>query len=238
MTVLGYAHLAVLLLVLIVVGFAEARLPARAGATSDRRLAANFGLGVLAMLTGLLPWIGPLAAAAWAESGQWGLLRAVEGGALPLAAQSALGLIAISLASYGLHRLMHKVDALWYLHRLHHSDADLDFSTGFRTHPAEAILSSVVIAATVALIGLDPLAVAIALIVLQALDLLAHGNVRLPDRVEHALGQVLATPAIHARHHSAERREHDSNFGNGIIVWDRLFGTFSGRETPKRLGVD
>lgn len=238
MAMVGYAHLAVLLLVLVLASFAEAWRPARAAANGDRRLLTNFGLGVIAMLTGLLPWIGPVAAAALAKAGGWGLLHGGHGLVLPLVAQSVLAILIISLASYGLHRLMHGVDALWLLHRLHHSDANLDFSTGFRTHPLEAIVSSAVIAAVVVSTGLDPVAVAIALIVLQALDLLAHSNVHLPDQAERALGQVLATPAMHARHHSADRREHDSNFGNGIIVWDRLFGTFSGRETPQRLGLD
>ena len=51
---------------------------------------------------------------------------------------------------------------------------------------------------------------------------LEHGNFDLPARLERALGRALITPALHRRHHSVLREEHDSNFGTIFSFWDRL----------------
>jgi sterol desaturase/sphingolipid hydroxylase (fatty acid hydroxylase superfamily) len=37
---------------------------------------------------------------------------------------------------------------------------------------------------------------------------------------------VLVTPDMHRVHHSADRIEHNSNFGFALSVWDRIFGTY------------
>jgi len=230
-------HITVLVSIFLVASVAEAWLPARPLVRDDRRLALNFGLGLGAMLIGWLPWIGPMAAAMKSAKGQIGALRHDSLPDLSWTLEAMLAVVLFSLASYGLHRLMHRFDLLWHVHKLHHQDGQLDFSTGFRSHPLEAILSSICLAIVTVLIGFDPIAVAAALILLQALDLAAHSNVDLPARAEALLGRVIVTPAIHSRHHSANRLEHDSNYGNGLIIWDRLFGTYSGRRSPDRLGL-
>lgn len=233
-----HVHLAVLAVVALFACLGEVLAPARRGVADDRRLLTNFGLGILAMLTGLLPWIPPVAAAALVAERGWGLFNSPLLPAVPLIVQGSTAILAFSLVSYGLHRLMHASDFLWRWHAVHHSDRQLDFSTGFRAHPFEAILSAVSLALTTALLGIDPWAVAAALIVLHALDLASHSNVAMPGAVERLLGQMVVTPAIHARHHSADRGEHDSNFGNGLIVWDRVFGTYSGNRPPQRIGLE
>jgi sterol desaturase/sphingolipid hydroxylase (fatty acid hydroxylase superfamily) len=233
-----YVHLAIFVLVGVLATLGEYGAPARAAVADDRRLLTNFGLGILAMLSGLLPWISPVAAAALVAERGWGVAGGPLLAAVPQSLQSGIAVIAFSLVSYGLHRLMHASDFLWRWHAVHHSDRQLDFSTGFRAHPCEAILASVSLALTSAVLGLDPWAVAAALIVLQALDLASHSNIRVPRRAERLLGQLFATPAIHARHHSANRSEHDSNFGNALIVWDRVFGTYSGACPPQRIGLN
>jgi sterol desaturase/sphingolipid hydroxylase (fatty acid hydroxylase superfamily) len=57
--------------------------------------------------------------------------------------------------------------------------------------------------------------------------------------VERLLGLVLATPTIHRVHHSALRAQTDSNYGGGLIVWDRLFGTYRNPEVEpvERIGL-
>lgn len=235
---LEYMHISVLVSVFALASLAEARFPARRAIHDDKRLLLNFGLGLLAVLVSLLPWIGPVSAAMLSASSDWGMLRQNSTLELPLPVEAALALCLFSLASYGLHRLMHRSDLLWHWHRVHHQDAQLDFSTGFRNHPLEVLLTSVALAVVTGLIGFGPMAVTGALVALQALDLAAHSNVSLPPKVEELLGRVVVTPAMHSRHHSANRIEHDSNYGNGLIIWDRLFGTFSGSQSPERLGQD
>ncbi len=49
--------------------------------------------------------------------------------------------LALDLAVYAQHVVMHKVPWLWRLHRVHHADVDLDVTTGVRFHPLEYLLS-------------------------------------------------------------------------------------------------
>ena len=53
-----------------------------------------------------------------------------------------------------------------------------------------------------------------------------HANMKLPLSVDAVLRQVLVTPDMHRVHHSIQRREHDSNYGFALSIWDRLFGTY------------
>ena len=59
---------------------------------------------------------------------------------LPLAARWILGFVLLDLLRYGLHRAFHSVPLLWRVHQVHHSDPEVDLSTGLRNHPLEAIV--------------------------------------------------------------------------------------------------
>jgi len=54
---------------------------------------------------------------------------------------------------------------------------------------------------------------------------------------EQSISNVIITPALHRTHHSADRREHDSNYGIVLAVWDRLFGTRK-ESVPEKIGLD
>ncbi len=55
---------------------------------------------------------------------------------------------------------------------------------------------------------------------------LQHANVSLPKGLENALGKLIITPVIHRHHHSIVRAEHDSNYGDSLVLWDKIFGSF------------
>jgi sterol desaturase/sphingolipid hydroxylase (fatty acid hydroxylase superfamily) len=61
--------------------------------------------------------------------------------------------------------------------------------------------------------------------VMLAGSLFKHIDARISPRTEAVLSAVLATPGLHRLHHSADPAETDTNFGNTLIIWDRLFGT-------------
>jgi sterol desaturase/sphingolipid hydroxylase (fatty acid hydroxylase superfamily) len=214
---------------------AEHRAPDRAADTGDRRLLVNFGLGALGALIASLPWISAFGAAAWSRDRGWGLTAVVD---LPIPVEAVLIFVMISLQSYWSHRLLHRVDWLWWLHRVHHNDASVDLSTSFRGHPLEYAIDALLRAAVVAVLAPGVTALVAALLVQQIMTVMTHANVRLPEQVSRTLGTVLTTPALHLRHHASDRREHDSNFGNVVIVWDRLFGTFSANPPQSPLGLE
>src|SRR5262249_44843206 len=58
-------------------------------------------------------------------------------------------------------------------------------------------------------------------------NLLEHGDIDLPGRIEAHIGRVLVTPALHRRHHTRTRPARDTNFGTIFSLWDRLLGTLT-----------
>jgi sterol desaturase/sphingolipid hydroxylase (fatty acid hydroxylase superfamily) len=155
--------------------------------------------------------------------------------ALPLWLKVAVSLLLLDLVIYLQHRYFHYQPLLWRLHRVHHTDLDIDVTTGNRFHPLEIIISLLLKLAAVALLGAPVVAVVIFEAVLNAASQFNHGNISIPPGLDSKLRLVVVTPDMHRVHHSIIPRETDSNFGFNIPLWDRLFHTY--RAQPQ-LGHD
>lgn len=204
--------------------------------SSSGRYLVNFGLPIIGMvLFAALP-LGSAGTALLAREHGWGLFNLID---MPAPLVLLAALTVRTLAMYWLHRIMHAVPVLWRVHRVHHTDPVLDVSTGLRHHPLEQLLGAPVALAVVVALGLPLWAALLTDAVLLAGALLKHLDGDLPKPVERWAALVLATPTVHRLHHSAAVAETDSNFGNLVIVWDRLFGTFRdpAQGNPARLGL-
>jgi sterol desaturase/sphingolipid hydroxylase (fatty acid hydroxylase superfamily) len=137
------------------------------------------------------------------------------------------GLLVNELFLYAIHRLEHRVFPLWRLHVVHHSDSELDASTGLRHYPVEAALHGLLGTAIFVALGV-PAWVGISIgIIGYVIGVTQHANVRVfAPGVDRALQWVLVTPDMHRVHHSIRRAEHDANYGNVLSIWDHLFGTY------------
>lgn len=158
-----------------------------------------------------------------AASGWHGPLAAL--GEVAPAVAILLGLLALDLRKYAIHRAKHAFAPLWALHRSHHNDTEMDFTTRFRFHPGETLvdeLSGFVVAAALG-VGADTFLLYRALLYPSAL--IVHANVRFPAWFDAALRPVFISPELHHVHHSLDPLEEHSNFGDLLSVWDRLFGT-------------
>lgn len=199
------------------------------------RWPANIAIVILNTLT--VRVIFPLAAvgvAIQASVQGWGLLNLIS---LPAWVEGVIAIVVLDLAVYFQHRLFHHVPWLWRLHRMHHTDLEFDVTTGLRFHPLEILLSMLLKMAVVWLIGAPVLAVLVFEVVLNATSLFNHGNIRLPQTVDRWLRLILVTPDMHRVHHSAIRRETDSNFGFSVPWWDRVFGTYCAQPEKGHLGM-
>ena len=171
--------------------------------------------------------IMPVALAVLAGSRGWGLLNGVDA---PRWLEFAIALLLLDLAQYLQHVMFHILPVLWRLHLVHHADLDFDVTTGLRFHPVEAIIWVMVRLSAVAVIGPDPLAVAVYEIALNGMLMFNHGNVRIPAGADGILRFAVVTPDMHRVHHSTVVREASSNFGFIASWWDRIFGTY--RDQP------
>ncbi|NQV21302.1 MAG: sterol desaturase family protein, partial [Rhodospirillales bacterium] len=144
--------------VLLVIALWEAGMPRRVRSFSRwTRWPSN--LGIVALNAGLVRLIFPVAAvgtAALAQDRGWGLFNTLNA---PDVLAIALSVVALDLAIYLQHVLVHAVPALWRLHRMHHADLDFDVTTGARFHPIEILLSMGLKLMVVSALGAPPVAV-------------------------------------------------------------------------------
>ncbi|CFX20433.1 Sterol desaturase-like protein [Candidatus Filomicrobium marinum] len=164
-----------------------------------------------------------VAAAIFAASHGWGILNMV---ALPGWLEIVIALLVLDLAIWFQHLMSHKIPVFWRLHRMHHADRDIDVTTALRFHPIEIGLSMLWKIVCVLALGAAPLAVILFEVILNGCAMFNHANLRLPASVDGFLRLFLVTPDMHRVHHSVLNREHDSNYGFNLSIWDRLFGTY------------
>ena len=174
----------------------------------------------------LVRWILPVTTVGAAlVSGQrgWGFFYILE---MPQWLAGIIAIIVLDLTIYVQHVFFHKIPIFWRLHRMHHTDLDIDVTTGARFHPIEIILSMGIKMAMVIIIGAPPWSVVAFEVLLNATSMFNHSNVFMNERLDRLLRIFLVTPDMHRVHHSVIIKETDSNFGFNLPWWDRLFGTY------------
>ena len=137
-----------------------------------------------------------------------------------------LSLVVLDFTIYVQHVMFHKIPFLWRFHKLHHSDLDLDFSSGFRFHPVEIVISMFIKCSVVFIIGAPPISVLLFEIILNSCSLFNHANISIRNSVENFLRIFIVTPDMHRIHHSIKEDETDSNYSFCLSFWDKLFGTY------------
>ena len=160
----------------------------------------------------------------WLNTKKIGLLYLIE---LPFWIRLILSVMLFDFATYWLHRASHKIPLLWRLHRVHHSDTQMDSSTTFRFHPIElAIVYQAGNIVAAGIFGLDVTSLALYYFIVYIFFFIEHSNLNYPNCLNRTLGLLFVMPDHHRVHHHQEQVYTDSNFADIFIIWDRLFGTF------------
>lgn len=148
---------------------------------------------------------------------------------------------------YLVHRLLHRIPALWEIHKVHHSAEVLTPLTVHRTHPIEsflfglrgAVVTGVITglffylfrdkAVQLELLGVNAFGVAF-----NALGAnLRHSHVWLS--YGPVLERIFISPAQHQLHHSTDPDDYDCNFGSFLAIWDRIGGSLRLAGKRRRL---
>lgn len=190
----------------------------------QNRWLTHLGLTVIdTIAVRLLGPIAALGAAGWAASHNIGMFNLTD---WPIWLEIALAFIFLDFAIYLQHIATHKIPILWRIHKVHHSDRDLDASSALRFHPIEIMLSMIYKCGLILLIGPAVIAVLIFEICLNASAIFNHANLALPRWLDQFLRGFIVTPDMHRVHHSVIPKETDSNFGFNFSIWDRVFKTY------------
>lgn len=141
----------------------------------------------------------------------------------PLVAQLILALIAAEFPKYWFHRWMHEHDVLWRLHATHHSAPRLYWLNAARFHPIDIAIDT-----TAGMLTLGLLACPADVVTLFAVVTTVHGyfqHANLETRIG-PLNYFFSMAELHRWHHSRVLTEANTNYGNNVIVWDLVFGTY------------
>lgn len=141
----------------------------------------------------------------------------------PVWAQMLLMMFSADLLRYWLHRFMHEWKFLWPFHAVHHSVQKLYWLNVGRFHPLDKSLQFLCDALPFILLGVSKEVLALYLVVYSIKGFFQHSNV---DVKLGWFNYIISGPELHRWHHSRKITESNNNYGNNVIVWDILFGTF------------
>ncbi len=154
----------------------------------------------------------------------------------PLAVQVVIGLIIAELGLYIAHRAAHEKLSLWRFHALHHSVERLWVVNTGRFHLVDSLFKIALSQIPLYLLG-APLEVFLWVGAVTAfIGLLTHCNI---DVRTGPLDFVFSTPQLHRWHHSRVLAEGNTNYGENLVLWDQVFGTYFNpdRRPPVDIGI-
>ena len=152
---------------------------------------------------------------------------------LPTWAVWIVTFVMIDFVYYWYHRFSHRVRFMWAVHMNHHSSEEMNFTVSLRQAWFGPI-TKVPFFIVMPLIGFDPIITAVAGVASTLWGVIGHTQwIRRLGVFEY----FLVTPSSHRVHHGSNECYIDKNYGNLLIVWDRLFGTFAEEIEPVRFGI-
>lgn len=134
---------------------------------------------------------------------------------------------------YWFHRWSHEIPFLWATHVNHHSSMKMNFAVAARTPFLNAIYH-VLFWIPLPLIGFDPYEI-LFVETISFFFAFAQHTTLIPK-----LGWIewiFNTPSHHRVHHASNPEYLDKNFGNVLIIFDRLFGTFREEKSTPIYGI-
>ena len=205
----------------------------------DRRLHDYFEDGLFMVMVqvavpGALGWLAALALINVVSATGWSLhIWPIH---WPIAAQLALKVIAGDFLRYWLHRIAHTWTPLWRLHEVHHHPGKLYSTNVFRFHPLEKALQFFCDTLPFVMAGIGPEVLAHYFVFYATSGLFQHSNVDL------RLGWfnfIVSGPEVHRWHHSQDPQEGNRNYGENLMLFDLMFGTFflPARRPPRDIGI-
>lgn len=143
----------------------------------------------------------------------------------------ALCFVLDDLRYYWFHRISHERRWFWASHVIHHSSQHYNLTTALRQTWTGDIFGALLFKTPLVLIGFHPLMIAF----VSGLNLLYQFWIH--TELIGRLGPfewVFNTPSHHRVHHATNPRYLDSNYAGTLIVWDRMFGTFTPESSDEK----
>jgi sterol desaturase/sphingolipid hydroxylase (fatty acid hydroxylase superfamily) len=153
----------------------------------------------------------------------------------PLAAQVLFFLVIHDFYIYWFHRWQHHSKWLWRTHEAHHSNTEVDWLAGSRSHSIEILINQTIEFAPIILLGANPLVVPIKALIDAVWGMYIHANINVKSG---RLQYFINGPEMHQWHHAENKEVYFANFSTKFAIWDWLFGTaYLPGKKPLRFGL-
>lgn len=148
-------------------------------------------------------------------------------------------ILILDLTNYTWHRLLHNVKFLRRFHDVHHTDCFLNSTSSFRFHIVEIVIGNFFKLIPVAVMGIGGEAILLYEVILNSNVYFHHSNINIPRKLDIVLSKVIVTPYIHRIHHSIKFKESNSNFSSFLVIWDKIFRSFTpqGEKSTLKYGI-
>lgn len=130
------------------------------------------------------------------------------------------------LVWYWYHRLAHEINVFWAVHVVHHQSEDFNYTVSARITVFQAVVRSL-FWSVLPLMGFPPEMITLFLLIHGLYPFFIH------TQTIGKLGwleYILVTPSHHRVHHASNEEYLDKNYGDVLIIWDKIFGTFKKEE--------
>lgn len=158
---------------------------------------------------------------------------------VPWLVQVMMVIVILEFGQYWMHRLMHNSTPFWLTHAPHHHITQLNAAKGAVGNPIELFLISL---SVLAFFDFDLTALFAGLNTLNVISTFAHANVKANPPIWYSF--FFTTIRHHSLHHSTDYAATRCNYGNSLILLDRIFGTYCegegvlvGQDDRRRLSI-
>ncbi len=154
----------------------------------------------------------------------------------PVALQVLFFLVTHDFYIYWFHRWQHHSKILWRTHEAHHSNTEVDWLAGTRSHSIEILINQTIEFAPIVLLGANPVVVPVKALIDAVWGMYIHSNINVKSGW---LQYIINGPEMHQWHHADQQEVFYANYSTKIALWDWLFGTayLPANKKPERFGL-
>lgn len=143
-------------------------------------------------------------------------------------------LLGVDFVFYWVHRFGHEINILWAAHSPHHSAEEMNFFVAVRASVTQR-LSSFMFFWVLTIVGFSPIHI-YTMTGLHLFLAFLHHTEFIP-KLWRPIEFVFTTPSHHRVHHGVNFAYLDKNYGEFLIIWDRMFGTFAEEKEKVVYGI-
>ena len=143
-------------------------------------------------------------------------------------------LLGVDFVFYWVHRWGHAINIMWAAHSPHHSAEEMNFFVALRASVTQR-LTSFLFFWVLVIIGFPPLAI-YTTVGLHLFIAFLHHTEFIP-KLWRPIEFIFTTPSHHRVHHGVNKQYLDKNFGEFLIIWDRIFGSFEVEDEKVVYGI-